>query len=306
MKRSTLGFFLAGMSLVLVAAEGCGKATQDPMLGGETHWFLQRCGGSSKPGNDPPCGPGLECVCGACTVACTDDASCQGVGPSARCATVGVNFDTSRCDDGPPERMCVPPDADAPLEGRPYDVRGCFGPLTTAGFPELGGGVDCMPRNVYASDEQGTCWLFSSSCVPVDFSVIGGLEALGQACSTATDICSDAPSCSSDLLTTVIGCLSCTDGREALLERVNETADRYNLCSTDADCFLARGTTTCDTACPLPINRNLTDGFNRDMARLERGFCSTGSNWAERCGTSGPDCATDAPVCRDGRCAIGP
>lgn len=92
---------MAASVLGLSALGGCGKAASAPRVGGETHW-LQHCG-EGNPGFD--CGPGLECLCGVCTAACSDDASCGADG--AVCAEAAVTAYAAGCEDDAPPRLCV-------------------------------------------------------------------------------------------------------------------------------------------------------------------------------------------------------
>jgi hypothetical protein len=68
--------------LVLLAAlltPACKDDSSRPQTGSETH-FLTRC--------DQSCGDGLECVCGVCTKACTETASCEEYAAAAECGPV--------------------------------------------------------------------------------------------------------------------------------------------------------------------------------------------------------------------------
>ena len=98
MKRSVWGVLIAVSVLGLSALGGCGKASSPPALGGETHW-LEHCDGGFD------CGPGLECLCGVCTTACTDDASCSADG--AVCAERAATTYADGCQSAAPERLCV-------------------------------------------------------------------------------------------------------------------------------------------------------------------------------------------------------
>lgn len=71
-KIFTLGAALLG---AIALAGGCGKAVD--ATDSESH-FLAYC-------TDGECGPGLSCVCGVCTEACTEDAACSGLGTGSRC-----------------------------------------------------------------------------------------------------------------------------------------------------------------------------------------------------------------------------
>jgi lysophospholipase L1-like esterase len=68
---------LTTLLAVLLLAFSCKPESSEP-TGGETH-FLTRCEPSST-----SCGDRLSCVCGVCTLPCTERASCQGL-PAAQC-----------------------------------------------------------------------------------------------------------------------------------------------------------------------------------------------------------------------------
>jgi len=68
---------LATLLAVLILAFSCKPESSEP-TGGETH-FLTRC----EPGTTS-CGDRLSCVCGVCTLPCTERASCEGL-PAAQC-----------------------------------------------------------------------------------------------------------------------------------------------------------------------------------------------------------------------------
>jgi hypothetical protein len=100
-RRRVWGVLIAGSALGLSALGGCGKIASAPSVGGETHW-LEHCG-DGESGFD--CGPGLACVCGVCTAACTDDESCSGDG--AVCAEPAVTAYADGCESNAPSRVCV-------------------------------------------------------------------------------------------------------------------------------------------------------------------------------------------------------
>lgn len=78
-------WILASVLGLLALGAGCESASDD-VTGGETH-FLRRC----DPAADS-CGS-LSCVCGVCTVPCSEHSTCQGF-PAAQCAvTRGASCD---------------------------------------------------------------------------------------------------------------------------------------------------------------------------------------------------------------------
>jgi hypothetical protein len=79
MKALLKCFALCLLSCALVA---CAK-TREAGNSSETH-FLATC-------ETEACGPGLHCVCGACTEACEENASCAEHGSSARCEATQIS-----------------------------------------------------------------------------------------------------------------------------------------------------------------------------------------------------------------------
>src|SRR5690606_27252456 len=94
-----LGCAWLGLSLGVVAATGCGQVAEDDAVGGETHW-LRQCAESSE------CGT-LDCLCGVCTAACTDDSACGALGSGARCVARGAASFPGECRDEAPLRLCA-------------------------------------------------------------------------------------------------------------------------------------------------------------------------------------------------------
>lgn len=91
MKLRTLTLLLSG-ALVLWSAVGCERKHGDPIAGGgnsETH-FLEECTDS--------CPGGLACVCGVCTVSCTEASDCGGLRADATCVAA--------CTGAPSTLMC--------------------------------------------------------------------------------------------------------------------------------------------------------------------------------------------------------
>lgn len=72
---SALGCLLAALAWAL----SCSTADRDP-TGGETH-FLTRCDAASE------CGDALSCVCGLCTLPCSNPTDCASL-PSAECTGI--------------------------------------------------------------------------------------------------------------------------------------------------------------------------------------------------------------------------
>jgi len=268
MNRSNLWALVLASSLGLVVAlGGCGKVSSEPSLGGETHWLRNCVDGAA-------CGAGLECLCGVCTTACTDDASCDRVGAGASCSPASVSSHASSCDLQAPNLVCLPvagelaSDSDTPfgwlqtcgvlghpgcgaglecfcgvctmacsddascsawegdgfcaeratsrhrslcdssapervclsatyeastsfsiVEGNRYDERGCFQDSRFAGTT-IGA---CEPGEVFGRNpNDGRCWRFPNGCVPMPFMSLSPAVRSQEACSSVTDLCPDS------------------------------------------------------------------------------------------------------------------
>jgi len=83
--RDPSGALLALVAM-LAALVGCTGEDRDPEVGSETH-FLTHCTGD--------CGPGLTCLCGVCTKACTGDSECSSYGERAACVPLPASPEAS-------------------------------------------------------------------------------------------------------------------------------------------------------------------------------------------------------------------
>jgi hypothetical protein len=74
---------LATLAAFVMSACQADPQSPSPSVSGESH-FLSPCVASAD------CAAGLECLCGLCTVACVDDASCEPVESGAVCAVASA------------------------------------------------------------------------------------------------------------------------------------------------------------------------------------------------------------------------
>jgi len=95
MRTERLRAAQALMILAGVLALSCKDDTAEPRTGSETH-FLTRCSES--------CQEGFDCVCGVCSKACTETASCEQYAAAAECAEVPER--DTRCPYSPVAMMC--------------------------------------------------------------------------------------------------------------------------------------------------------------------------------------------------------
>jgi hypothetical protein len=95
MITSKLRLLLGALALVC----GCRSGEPGPSTGSETH-FLSWCS------NDESCGEGLACLCGVCSAACSDSASCVSLGSAVECVAVASRPADQSCPDAPVEAWC--------------------------------------------------------------------------------------------------------------------------------------------------------------------------------------------------------
>jgi polyhydroxybutyrate depolymerase len=87
------------LGLVLLLG-GCDSSPAGPGDGSETH-FLGRCHSQAA------CGEGFECLCGACTKACSEAQDCGGLAAeTAACIAVAARPEEVGCTDAPVAAFC--------------------------------------------------------------------------------------------------------------------------------------------------------------------------------------------------------
>jgi hypothetical protein len=302
MKRTGMWLLLASLGMSLGGA--CGQATSSDELGGETHW-LRSCNGNDA----AECGPNLECVCGVCTSACAEDASCAGISAEARCAARETTSYASDCAASAPPRLCVrteSPGGDGEngtlLYGRRYDERGCFGAQEIAGYAPSAEDRDCSAEVTYASNGPDTCWLFPNSCLPEGFALLSPF-VVADGCTDVRDLCPESLSCGAEEVATVEGCFGCDDARRVFSTAVSRLAARFDACNSDVDCAAHEWQTGCDGLCPVAVNASNVDSFDAAVTDLSSGYCTDTADWAATCGRRIVDCNV-VPLCRAGRCVI--
>lgn len=133
------GILLAALLLVF----SCESSAPDEPTGGETH-FLTRC--DASPG---ACGTRLSCVCGICTLPCSERAACQNF-PVAEC----VAADAAACGNSPAQAHCdvsCASDADCKIVSSAHR---CEAGACRAGTPV--GGSGGMPGSGGSTTTGGT------------------------------------------------------------------------------------------------------------------------------------------------------
>jgi hypothetical protein len=149
--RRLLGPLLLGTALL---ASSCESAREGP-TGGETH-FLKPC----EPEADA-CGGELACVCGVCTLTCSDPAACAGL-PAASCAPPRVGDACEMPTSGYCDVTCTS-DADcAALPAAPRCTGGVCrssGPVTCAASETTGNEVVIVGDSFFAAGHGITAFL---------------------------------------------------------------------------------------------------------------------------------------------------
>jgi hypothetical protein len=97
MKRWRSWLFTLCLAVVAGAACESPKGGGGPLTSSESH-FLTNCNES--------CGSGLECLCGVCTRACSNDASCATVFAGAECVDVASRPAASSCPSSAASAFC--------------------------------------------------------------------------------------------------------------------------------------------------------------------------------------------------------
>ena len=250
---------------------------------GETH-FLRIC----EPGG---CGNGYECLCGACTKVCDDDAACAGEKASAEC----VNIDPETCSDAP--AVCdvtCSQRSDCKSLGSDYDcVHGAC--RATARGPAPPSSPSCPAGCSVAS---GFPWDASRGCVDLD-----AASDVGCACgSNRVEVYGPEASCTvrvadgsvwsvpRDVTLPEGEWVECTDEQARSLRWSCDMAQcddpTPSLCSLEATCD--------ELGC---------GGFQFDEAGCSREACSADTDCAsdERCASGSLSAASCAPLA-DGSC----
>lgn len=96
------------LALSTIAFAGCAKTRAEGGTDGVTHW-LAACDSFAQ------CGE-LECLCGVCTTACDDNASCSMLNASAECTP------PSDASCAGPAQICQRPMTSVPVDGGPSDA----------------------------------------------------------------------------------------------------------------------------------------------------------------------------------------
>ncbi len=146
---------LALCAMALLTALGCGNTSPStPDLSSETHW-MALCD------DDDACGPGAQCVCGVCTVACDDNAQCDSTQGLTACVPTNTGTAAVLCKGlgSPRAGICLAPcdnddTCDDVIDGLSCNDAHCApGPDTPTGCSN---NDDCN-GNQYCANDTGVC-----------------------------------------------------------------------------------------------------------------------------------------------------
>lgn len=307
MKR--IGVVAVWVALGLAFGAGCGKAA-DVEFGGETHWLMS-CD------TDAECGSKLACLCGVCTLGCSDEGSCSELGTQARCLPPTPSAEGCRA--GTPALVCARADALEPnespelsgpvLAGARYDeLNDCFRPAGSLG--DSPAGLPCADAETHAVDAQGSCWLFESTCLPEGFTALDALPGnRAYACRETFRFCSEPLACGDQQLDVNGACVTCNDLRASRFASVSSLleATGWDACSTDADCVMEPVIGSCEWECDRAVGRDYVEDFRSELSEFLPRFCGDlePAAWAARCsGADRQECGAHA-LCRAGKCREG-
>jgi hypothetical protein len=152
----------------------------------------------------------------------------------------------------------------------------------TAGCEDFGSGGGCPACGAYVPPvcENGT-W----TCSPV----------------VCPDASTDAnPTCASNQVPTVDGCLTCSDASTKLNDAIEAARKANAACGTAADCVLTGAGTACAGDCQIAVSTSGKAAFEAALAKLDADYCS---GFVPVCGYSTPKCAMPTLECTGGLCA---
>jgi beta-glucanase (GH16 family) len=139
--------------LLAPLALACGGRHTTETGGGETNW-LRAC-------TTPADCHSSDCICGSCTLACSDSASCSAGPPGSTCAVTGSSALTAMCGAAPlPAGACLPPCGNGCASGTVCVADHCV-PVHGTAAPDAGDaaitdGSAAVDRTEGAPDSDGT------------------------------------------------------------------------------------------------------------------------------------------------------
>lgn len=180
------------------------------------------------------------------------------------------------------------------------EAEGCFSLPESVG--ETGcasGSLDEIVRTT-ALDEAGTCWLFSTSCIPPGFTA----APAGSECSPDLGACGNG--CEADTFSVGDDCLSCNELRASEVDARGELLDLFGAasCSSDADCVVASTSTSCAPACNTVIGESARSQFEAELAALDQTFCGAANS--TQCTRVQTQCQQPIATCVEGQCSNRP
>jgi hypothetical protein len=166
--RSALTALSIGAWLTWLCAACSGSSK--PQVGGETHW-LSACA------QDEDCSEfGLICVCGSCTRACSDDASCTG-SRAAACFDVASPLLAQRCEARSQDSsggLCLPTcTTDSQCSAAHSCSAGACLPALAAAGSDAGSAALEPPISSFDAVDASTVWTLPVALAPAPLSIAG-------------------------------------------------------------------------------------------------------------------------------------
>jgi hypothetical protein len=115
-------------------------------------------------------------------------------------------------------------------------------------------------------------------------------------------VCADAAvACSSGLVPTAHGCLSCAEATQQVADTIDKALSTSQACDTVDDCTYGAASTACAGACPVAVSKD-NQGYFEDLVNLvSEDYCQ---DFVATCGYSTPKCAVTTLDCVGGACTL--
>ncbi|MGM0579010.1 MAG: hypothetical protein ACQEXJ_25040 [Myxococcota bacterium] len=109
----------------------------------------------------------------------------------------------------------------------------------------------------------------------------------------------DGVACPDDQVSTVEGCMTCSEALGKVDELKKEALETRRVCEIDADCTLTGYSTDCAGACFVAVATKQEGAFDAALAGISEDYCG---GYADVCGYATPGCLAAEPSCVEGVC----